>query len=366
MNQSRAKTVFLVNGDCGSAMAERARSFASRLRDQFEIEICYRTAGRLRSMLAMLIKLIWTSPRSIYVFDMAISGVIAALLYRTLFRRFVIIDTGDAIYELSKSMGRGFVGRTLTWCLERISLAGADRIVVRGRGHLAELARDGIAAEWIPDGVDLQQFAPRDATALRRELGVDGALTIGVLGAVIWSEKLQMCYGWELVELIRLCRDRPVKGVVIGDGSGISYLQAKCREYRITDRVVFTGRVDYSALPEYLCALDICLSTQTNDLPGQVRTTGKLPLYLAAGRRVLATRVGEAARVLPDDMLVDYDGTKDPAYPQRLHERVLELERHPHEIECSGVAREIAARFFDYDQLSRRVASVLDPAAPDS
>jgi hypothetical protein len=51
--------------------------------------------------------------------------------------------------------------------------------------------------------------------------------------------------------------------------------------------------------------MDICLSTQTNDVVGWVRTTGKLPLYLAAGRYVLASRVGEAARVLPEEMLVD-------------------------------------------------------------
>ncbi len=120
-----------------------------------------------------------------------------------------------------------------------------------------------------------------------------------------------------------------MKGVLIGDGSGIPFLREQCRQYGIEDQVIFTGRVAYEALPEYLCAVDICLSTQSNDVVGQVRTTGKLPLYMATGRYVLATRVGEASLVLPDEMLVDYEGVVDPSYPGRLAERLRGLLAEP-------------------------------------
>ena len=56
-------------------------------------------------------------------------------------------------------------------------------------------------------------------------------------------------------------------------------------------------------LEENLGALDVVLSTQSNDVVGQVRTTGKLPLYMANGRFILATDVGEASLVLPDAWL---------------------------------------------------------------
>ena len=91
--------------------------------------------------------------------------------------------------------------------------------------------------------------------------------------------------------------------------------------------MLFAGRIAYERLPDYLAALDVCLSTQTNDLAGQARTTGKLPLYLAAGRYILASRVGEAALVLPDDMLLDYHGVVDRDYPARLAGRVRESPR---------------------------------------
>jgi glycosyltransferase involved in cell wall biosynthesis len=86
-------------------------------------------------------------------------------------------------------------------------------------------------------------------------------------------------------------------------------LKARCQELGIEGLVEFAGRVPYAELPGWLHRMDICLSMQTNDVVGWVRTTGKLPLYLAAGRFVLASRVGEAARVLPEEMLVDGEDT---------------------------------------------------------
>ena len=129
--------------------------------------------------------------------------------------------------------------------------------------------------------------------------------------------------------MIRILKGRPVKGVIIGDGSGLPVLQARCREHGVTDRVLFLGRIPYEELMGRLGLIDVCLSTQTNDLVGQVRTTGKLPLYLAAGRHVLASRVGEAARLLDDDLLIDYEGNNDPHYPEKLAERVLRLLNDP-------------------------------------
>jgi glycosyltransferase involved in cell wall biosynthesis len=171
-----------------------------------------------------------------------------------------------------------------------------------------------------------------------------------------------MCYGWELVETIRLLRDVPVKGVVIGDGSGIPHLRARCRDYGIEDRVLFLGRIPFEQLSSYLNLIDVCLSTQTNDVVGQVRTTGKLPLYLATGRYILASRVGEAARVLDEDMLVEYEGVKDTTYPAKLAERIVRLVDRP-DLQARGAAnRMTASRNFDYSVLAPRVGAVIDAA----
>lgn len=355
-----AKIVFLVNGGPNSAMDIRARSFAERLQGEFEIHTAYRSAHKIGAIFGFLSFLIRVRPALCYVLDMAFSGVLAAALYRRISSCRVIVDTGDAIYELSRLTGnRSPTGVWLTKHLEELGLGISDRVVVRSHTHQELLSRRRVAAEVVPDGVDLAQFRPQAESELRRQYGLDGVVSVGMLGSVIWNPRWQMCYGWDLIEAIHLLRDLPVKGVIIGDGTGLPFLKRQCAAYGLEDRIVFLGRVPYEALPKYLNVLDICLSTQSNDVAGQVRTTGKLPLYLACGRFVLASEVGEAARVLPADMLVPYDGTKDEQYPERLAQRITALVRHPERLNRQAESRAIAQNQFDYTILAAKVGRTI-------
>lgn len=352
---------FLVNGGHDSAMGHRARALAVDLRERHDIRLAYRDGSKLVGSLRFLRFLSTLRPRVVYVFDMAYAGVMSAWLYKLSFRRRMIVETGDSIYELMRSTGnRGVLGLWLTRRFEKFSLRVADKIVVRGRLHQQQLSEIGIRSEVIQDGVDTRKFTPLEVDELRRRHGLDGVLTVGLVGSSVWSEKLRMCYGWELVEALHLLKDAPVKGVIIGDGSGIPRLKARCREYGIEDKVRFFGYVPYEQLPRYLNLIDVCLSTQTNDLVGQVRTSGKLPLYLAAGRYVLASRVGEAAFVLDDEMLITYEGVKDEQYPQKLVERIQMILRCPEMLERSAGNVALAKEFFDYSRLAERVGRVID------
>jgi glycosyltransferase involved in cell wall biosynthesis len=355
------RVAFVVNGEPHSAMGHRARAFADRLEGRYVLRLLYRSGRKAASVARLLAALLRFRPKVCYVFDIAYSGVAAAGLYKHLTGAGLIVDTGDAITELARTLDRGPLGVRLTCCLEKYALAVADRVVVRGTYHREWLARSGVRAEVIPDGVETDLFAPAEADGPR---GPEGMLTVGLVGSSVWSAKYQTCYGWDLVELIRLLADRPVTGVLIGGGSGIPVLQERCRRYGIEDRVRFLGPIPYERLPGLLARMDVCLSTQTNDLVGRVRTTGKLPLYLASGRYVLASRVGEAARVLPEEMLVDYDATVDPHYPRRLAERVLRL-LGDRTLLAQGLRHEALARArFDYAVLAEKVGGVIDSVAP--
>lgn len=352
---------FIVNGGANSAMGQRARAFADLLANRFDIHIAYRTPQKLASIYQLFAFLRQTKPAVSYVFDMGFSGVLAAGFYKLLFRNRLIIDTGDAIYELAREAGeRGKVGLWLTQALEWFSLKIGDRMVVRGTFHKQLLAEQGIAVEVIQDGVDTKQFAPEDVSELRRQCGLDGVLTIGLIGSSVWSEKQQLCYGWDLVETIRLLKDKPVIGLMIGDGSGIPHLKARCREYGIEDRLQFRGFVPYEELPKMMGLMDVCLSTQTNNIVGQVRTTGKLPLYLAMGKYVLASDVGEASLVLPPTMLVPYEGIKDENYPRRLAERILTLLASADMLARADEIRAIGKQHFEYSSLAEKLAVVID------
>jgi glycosyltransferase involved in cell wall biosynthesis len=341
-------------------MGIRARSFATRMGDDFQIGIRYRSGHKILATLRFYWFLLRVRPALCYVFDMSFSGVLAAGLHRILSSCQMVVDTGDAIYELSLSSGtRGRVGLWLTRLLEQLSFSLSDQIIVRSHPHQELLARRHVLADVVPDGVDPEQFSPRRDDGLRLDYKLEGFTVVGVLGSLVWNPRWQMCYGWELIEAIGLLRDRSVKGLIIGDGSGLPELKKRCAALGLQDRIVFVGRVPYEDLPAYLGLMDICLSTQTNDAAGQVRTTGKLPLYLACGRFVLASEVGEAARVLPPEMLVPYQGTKDTDYPRRLAQRIRLLLDGAAPLEQSA-AIAIAKIQFDYDLLAAKLRNILN------
>ena len=352
---------FIVSGDCESAMGVRAGEMASRLRADYEIHIVYRAPQKLISIFSIFTSLKRLRPSVSYVFDISYAAVLSAVCYKLIFRNCLIIETGDAIAELVRSTGnRSRFGLWLTRWLEKAAFGIADRIIVRGSFHKEWLSRHGIEADVIQDGIDTDIFVPEDASDLRKQYGLDGVITVGLVGSSLWSEKLQMCYGWELIETVRLLKERPVKGIMIGAGSGISHLKTLCSRYEIEDKIVFLGYVPYDQLPHYVNLIDICLSTQTNDLVGQVRTTGKLPLYLATGRYILASNVGEAAVVLEQEMLVDYKGTIDQDYPGKLKERIESLLHHPDMLKLSANNVTLAKKYFDYAILAKRMKEIIE------
>jgi glycosyltransferase involved in cell wall biosynthesis len=355
------RIVFLVNGELGSAMDVRAREFFKRLRSEMEISIFNRGSDKLTSIRLFVEALSRTKPDLCYVFDMAYSGVIAAAIHRLRSGCPVIVDTGDAITDLAKLSGsRGRIGIFLTAMLEKLSYWISSHMVVRSHPHQDLLRSRGIESSVIPDGVDTKQFKPQVDPDLRRELGLEGITTIGLLGSIVWNDRWQMCYGWDLVETLKLMPGQPVKGVVIGDGSGLGQLKRMASDAGVSDRMIFLGRQPYDRLPKLLSLFDICLSTQTDDAAGRVRTTGKLPLYLASGRFVLSSQVGEAARILPPEMLVRYDGTKDLAYPARLSERVSKLmEIRSGDFTPSASLAQLAFDNFDYGILALRLRQTI-------
>ena len=308
--------VFLVNGPMESAMGERARAFSRELVNDFDCHIVYRKGNKIAAAWRMLRELFRLKPRLVYVLDMAASGVMAACAYRFLGGARWIVDTGDAIVELGKALGRGPLAMAATRLLEWVALRCSSAVVVRGSYHKELLAKRGINATFIPDGVDVEQFAPPQG---QKPKGPNEPLVIGIVGSVVWSPVRNNCYGWELLDIIAGLRERmarPVRGIVIGDGNGLERLKARCRELGLEGLVEFPGRVPYAELPAWIHRMDVCLSPQTDDVVGRVRTTGKLPLYMATGRFILASRVGEAARVLPDEMLVD--GINTESWIQKL------------------------------------------------
>jgi glycosyltransferase involved in cell wall biosynthesis len=362
-----ARVAVLVNGPADSAASVRARGLFGPLHGRHHVFYAYRHSGRIASLGRFLRTLNALKPDLVYVVNAAVSGAGAAVIARLARGLPFVVDTGDLGYELAELTGRpAWAGRKAIGLTEKAALRLADSIVVRGTYHRDILEEAGLANVYvIRDGIDARHSRPYGDTEIRRELGLDESLCVGLMGTITWSPRLRMCYGWDLVEALALVDSSlPVQALVVGDGDGLPYLRQRAQALGVDDRIRFVGRIPYSKVPRYLSAMDVALSTQTNNRVGNVRTTGKLPEYMAAGCYVLATDVGEARQLLPPEMRLEYEGVRDERYPQRLAERIGELARggreRLRETTAATVAR--AREELDYARLTIELEKVLDAA----
>jgi glycosyltransferase involved in cell wall biosynthesis len=353
--------MFFVNGSEASAAGVRAKMFAERLPSEWDIRLNFRPSPKWKGILPFIQSALRLRPDVIYVMDTAYTGVLAGCIAKRLIACKLVTDTGDVAFELAKSSGIYSAKQLalINW-IEQMALKNSDCFVVRGSYHKTLLESQGVRkVVFIPDGVDTDAAKPVDVTALRRELGLENSLVVGLVGTMTWSETHQMCYGWDVIETLALLKDAPVKALLVGDGDGRAILEIHAQQLGVANRVVFTNQIPYNDLPRYLSAMDVCVSTQSNDLVGMVRTTGKLPLYLAYGKYVVATDVGEANRVLPTiGCLLPYKGVRDNTHPARLATQLRKLLAQPKLLHIAEEARQVARDNFDYTMLAQRVEKV--------
>jgi glycosyltransferase involved in cell wall biosynthesis len=355
--------LFFVNTRNG-AMQRRAEDFGRFLGAPFAPRILvkedYAKSAFMR-MIRIFYDILCEKPHFVYALDVGFSASALAVLLKLFRRSYFIVDTGDAYYELMKDSGKvGPVRLLFCRIIEQMAYFLADAIVVRGSYHVDYLRSQGYNnVEFLPDSFDPTQCKPGNSEALKRDLGIDDFFSVGMLGSTIWNEKYKIAYGWELPETLHLLKDLPVKGILIGNGDGLERLKRRAAELGIENRMIFTGRIAYEKLPDYLNAVDVWISTQSNDIVGNVRTTGKLPLYMACGRYTLSSATGEAARILPEEMLIPITGVKDASYPGRLAARIRELFRERARLQKGAELREAAVRNFDVRRTAARLSKIL-------
>ena len=355
------KLMFLINGSEGSAAGVRSNLLAERFPSDWSIQFHYRPSPKWKGIVPFIKAAIAFRPDIIYVMDTAYTGVIAGSIAKQLLGCKVVTDTGDVAFELAKSVGTYSQPQlALINGVEQLAIHHSDHLVVRGSYHREWFAHQGIHnVIFVPDGVVTRSVKPPDRTLIKQRFGLTDSMVVGLVGTMSWSEQHQMCYGWDVVEALALLKDIPIKALLVGDGDGRSILEQRAEELGVRDRIVFVGQVPYETLPDYLAAIDICISTQSNDLVGQVRTTGKLPLYLAHQKYVIATDVGEARQVLPGiGCLLPYEGVRDNQHPARLAAQLRTLVSDPSLLDIAQSASQVAAEHFDYDVLAKRVENL--------
>ncbi len=215
-------------------------------------------------------------------------------------RRPYIVDTGDDPAALARGSQRRMVavGRAL---VERVMLRQARGVVCRGSFHLPVLrGRTDAPLWWAPDTV------PDDLLDSNAASDVGNPGLVASFGSASDPGRGDRTYGWEVVDLVARCPS--LEGLLVVNGPGIETLRRRADRLGVRHRVSIEGPRPLLELARSLRPAGFVTSVQSDDLAGWVRTTGKLPVALGLGKALVATRVGEASRVLPDRFLVDPAG----------------------------------------------------------
>jgi glycosyltransferase involved in cell wall biosynthesis len=324
-----------------------------------DVDVCgpIRT-GRLRPVRLLVEVFGRGRPSLIYLIDIGASTTIVAVV-AWIVRVDTIADTGDLAFELARTKGgRSRFALGVIYLGERFMVVSARCVVVRGLGHKALLPRQ--VTVYAPD-VAPNGAAPRVDANLRRSLGLEDRFVVGLVGSLTLAPRLGTVYGWDLVEAIALLPD-DVSALIVGDGDGRDMLETKATSLGVRDRCVFVGRVPSVAAAACIGLMDAAISTQTNNRVGAVRTTGKLPLYLACGCPVLASDVGEARRLLgPLGWTIRYEGIVDAAYPTRLAGMIARWAQDPNGVAMRRrQALEVSAQHFGVELVQARVQEAVE------
>jgi glycosyltransferase involved in cell wall biosynthesis len=190
--------------------------------------------------------------------------------------------------------------RQLARC-ERAVLSTASRIFVVSEVGRRELIGRGIAPERIvlnTNGVSPDRFASGGGPAVRRDVGLSCEdVVVGFVGT----------FGpWHGAPLLarafaRLYQDMPrLRMVFVGDGPELEKTREQIRISGGDEAARFVGRVRPYDIPRYLDACDILVSPQV-PLPDGIEFFGsptKLFEYMAAGKGIVASRLGQIGEVL--------------------------------------------------------------------
>ncbi len=157
------------------------------------------------------------------------------------------------------STTEGSLRYRLSRALESFALKRADAIttICEGlRGDIAVRGIDPARITVIPNAVDASTFAfgvPPDA-ALRRSLGLEGAVVLGFAGSFYGYEGLDL-----LIEAARqlLPRQPKLRVLLVGGGPQEAKLRALAASSGLGDRVIFAGRVPHSQVQRYYEQIDV-------------------------------------------------------------------------------------------------------------
>ncbi|MCK5724530.1 MAG: glycosyltransferase, partial [Gammaproteobacteria bacterium] len=168
----------------------------------------------------------------------------------------------------------------------RYNLRNADSVITvteEFKQFLNSIGVDDIHV--IPNGVDTTVFKQIPSDIAKKDLGLEGNI-IGYVGSLE--------YWVDLETVVKALPHLDVKLLVVGPELFTDYgkmIKELAEKLDVSDKLIFTGGVEYSQLYRYISAMDIGLNPLKHVKKNEITVGGKIFNYLACGKPVLSSRM---------------------------------------------------------------------------
>lgn len=234
-------------------------------------------------------------------------------------------DWEEAIFYASihrKTVTTRLTGSSF-FLMERCLPFLADSVSVASealKNLVLQLGADKQKVVLAPVGADLEQFRPeRSSGDVRKKYGIKDSFL------VLYHGQLHSCqYVRLFLEAIRIILETQgsdrLKFMVMGSGSELGALKKAAQELGVESRVIFTDFVPHAEVPEHIASADICVAPFEDNEVTRCKSPLKIVEYLASGKPVVASNVGEVKNMLEGAGLL-----VEPGKAEALAKGILEL-----------------------------------------
>ena len=207
--------------------------------------------------------------------------------------------------------------------------------------------------ELISNGVDTELFQNRSSPQLRKRLAIEADFIVGYVGVLREWIDLEPVF----TALSRLSRNSSlnIKMLVVGEEGGLEKTRDLARKYEVSDKVIFTGTVPYTQIPEYISCMDVCLLPYKAGAPFADTTLPlKLFEYMACGKAVISSNMTGAPPAFRDKILY---ASNEGEYQDRL----MTLHSDQRLRQKMGMAgRQLVEQGYSWSESSLRLERVLN------
>ena len=183
--------------------------------------------------------------------------------------------------------------------LEKKCLKNIDRVIVVIDEQKKRLVNLGVNEEIISivkNTVDLKQFDDiKIQDTLRKKY--ETKFVILYVGGFSFARGLET-----LIEAVALAKAKidNIHLILVGDGNAKPFLETTVLKFALSENTDFTGCVDFSEVPRYIAASDICVVPHSDSPHTRTTIPHKLFQYMAMRKPVIATSVGPLQRIVTE------------------------------------------------------------------